>query len=845
MPNAHTWEGREACGHADGVMPHALPGDRAVWPRDRVADFQHMRLELRLDVPAKSLAGTATHTVAPLNDGLRHVELDGIELTIDGVTVDGKAAKHQYDGARIRVDLGRSRNRGETVEVGIAYHCTPRIGLYFIAPDEGYPEKPWQVWSQGQDEDNRHWFPCFDFPSDKLTTEMVATVPGSWFALSNGRLVSETANADGTRTFHWGQERPHSTYLVTLAAGEFTRIDASREDLVIDYFVEPDARADGERTFTNTPEMIALFEQISGVPFPWAKYSQVVVRDFVFGGMENTSATTMTQNILVDEKAAKDFTSDDLVAHELAHMWWGDLLTCRDWSHGWLNESFATYLECLWDERKHGIDEYRQGIITNTNLYLGERYRRPIVTNVFNAPVDLFDRHLYEKGSVVLHGLRGLLGDDGFFRAIQRYVRDNRERSVITHDLAVAIEAETGRNVEWYFDQWVFKPGHPNFKVSWSWDEDAKLATVSVKQTQKTDDGTPIFRAPVTIDFRTGRAKPVQFRVDVVDREHTFVFPLAAKPDLCRFDPGNFVLKEIEFEKSVGELRLQLRDDDDIAGRQQAAKALGKKGGAEAIAALEGAVLSDRYWGVQAAAAKALGEIRTAGARDALLNCLKVRNLKARRAVVAALGEFRGDQAVFDAIAPFARNGPSWFVQSEANRSLGKLRLPGSFDAIVANVGRRSFREIVRQGCIDGLVELRDERGIDVIARCAAYGEPWQARAVATGALARLAVFHEGRKKGTGDILVDLLRDPDFRVRIAASTALKTLGDASFADEVAAMSSRELDGRAVRMGRENAAALRKGASMSEEVKSLRDEFEKLRDENAKLRDRLERIEARP
>ena len=845
MPNAHTWETREACGHPDGTLPHALAGDRPVWPRDRVADFQHMTLEVTLDVPAKSLRGVATHRLSPLNDGLRFVELDGIELAIESVTVDGRAAKHQYDGARIRVDLGHARNRGDVVEVAIAYRCTPRIGLYFIAPDAGYPEKPLQVWSQGQDEDNRHWFPCFDFPSDKLTTEMIATVPGSWFALSNGRLVSDTANADGTCTFHWSQERPHSTYLVTLAAGEFTRIDASREDLAIDYFVEADARADGERTFKNTPEMIALFERISGVAFPWAKYSQVVVRDFVFGGMENTSATTMTQNILVDEKAAKDFTSDDLVAHELAHMWWGDLLTCRDWSHGWLNESFATYLECLWDEQKHGIDEYRQGIITNTNLYLGERYRRPIVTNVFNAPVDIFDRHLYEKGSVVLHGLRGLLGDDGFFRAIQRYVRDNQERSVITHDLAVAVEAETGRNIEWYFDQWVFKPGHPSFKVAWSWDEETRLATVTVKQTQKTDDGTPVFRAPVVIDFRTGRGKPVPFKVEIVDREHSFVFPLPAKPDLCRFDPGNFVLKEIEFEKSIGELRLQLRDDDDIAGRQQAAKALGKKGGAEAIAALEAAVLSDRYWGVQAAAAKALGEIRTEAARDALLAGLKVRNLKARRGVVAALGEFRGDQAVFEALRPLARGAQSWFIEAEANRSIGKLRVAGSYDAIVASIDRRSFREIVRQGCIDGLVELRDVRGLEVIGRCAGYGEPWQARAVATGALARLAVFHDGQKKPTGDRLVELLRDPDFRVRIAASTALKTLGDASFAGEVADMASRELDGRAVRMGRENAAALRKGASTSDEVKSLRDEFEKLRDENARLRDRVEKLEALP
>ena len=322
--------------------------------------------------------------------------------------------------------------------------------------------------------------------------------------------------------------------------------------------------ASGELTFKNTPAMIDLFEQITGVDYPWAKYSQIVVRDFVFCGMENTSATTMTENILFDRKAARDFTSDPLISHELAHQWFGDLMTCRDWSHGWLNESFATYLEMLWDEHHLGIDHYRQGAIENAELYFGERYRRPIVTNVFNQPIDLFDRHLYEKGSVVLAMLRSLLGDDQFFRSIQRYIRENQERSVITQDLAAAIEAETGRNLDWFFDQWVYRPGHPNFKVSWSYNDDHKLATVTVKQTQPTTDGTPIFRMPVTIDFRKGRTKPQSFRVEITEAEHTFVFPVSQKPDLCRFDPYGGVLKEVDFEKSVGELRLQLRDDDDI-----------------------------------------------------------------------------------------------------------------------------------------------------------------------------------------------------------------------------------------------------------------------------------------
>lgn len=828
----------------DETPPHALPGDRPVWTRDRTVDVKHIKIDIKLDIDARRVSGTATHTVAPLNDESRYVEFDAIDMDVSAVTVARKPAPFTYDGRKLRIDLGEGRKRGQDLPVAVSFAAAPRIGMYFIHPDDGYPDKPVQVWTQCQDEDTRYWLPCFDHPSEKQTSELIVTVPGNWFALSNGRLLEDKANRDGTRRFHWHQDRPHSTYLLTLAAAEFARIDASRPDLVIDYFVEPRDVDDAARTFANTPEMIALFERLFDGRYPWSKYSQVVVRDFVFGGMENTSATTMTENILFDRKAARDHTSDPLISHELAHQWFGDLLTCRDWSHGWLNESFATYLEMLWDEHHLGVDMYRQGAIENAALYFDERYRRPIVTNVFNEPIDLFDRHLYEKGSVVLYMLRALLGDDQFFRGLQRYVRENQERSVITQDLASAFEAETGRNLDWFFDQWVYKPGHPCFKVSWNYDENSRLATVSVKQTQSTKDGTPIFRMPVTIDFRKGRARPQSFRVEISAEEQTFAFPLAAKPDLCRFDPYGAILKEVDFDKSVGELRLQLRDDDDIGGRQFAAKELGKKGGAEATRALEDAVMNDRFWACQAAAAKALGEIKTIAARDALLRCLAVRHPKARRAVVAALGQFKGDEAVFAALEPLARRDQSWFVEAEANRSIGKLRLLQSREVLERNIDRPSFRQVVRVGCIDGLVELRDEAGLAVLSRVATYGQPFQGRTPAVGALARLGQYFPSRKKLLAEEIASYLDDPDFRVRIAATNALKTLKADDQIPALERMAARELDGRGVRMARENAMALRKGAGTEEEIRKLRDEFEKLRDENAKLRERLVTLEAR-
>ncbi len=851
MVRSHGFGEAEGCAHSASdlltSLPHALPGDRPQWPRDRVFDVRHIKLQLTIDHAGRSVSGTATHTVAPINDDPAAIEFDAVEMEIEAVLVAGEKRRFDYDGRVLRVPIEGRRPRGQDFRVAIRYRARPRLGLYFVGPDEGYPDKPAQVWSQSQDEDSRYWFPCYDYPNQKQTTELHVTVPGGWYALSNGRLLQEKANRDGTRTFHWLQESPHSTYLVTLAASDFERIDASRRGLSIEYLVEQGQRESGQRTFKNTPAIVEFFERITGVDFPWAKYHQVVVRDFVFGGMENTSATTMTENILLDAKSTRDYTSDPLISLELAHMWWGDLLTCRDWSHGWLNVGFATFFELLWDEQHLGLDEYRQGLAENAGLYLQEaenRYQRPIVTNVFRDPIDIFDRHLYEKGSLVLASLRGMLGDEQFFRAIRRYCNDHRQESVVTGDLADSIAAETGRNLDWFFDQWVYRPGHPELKVSWAWDNESKTAADTVQQTQKLENGVGLFRLPLAIDFARVRGRPLTFPVEIREQEQTFTFPLPWKPDLCRFDPSNTTLKQIDFEKSPAELRLQLRIDDDIAGRQQAAASLGKKGGPEAIEALETAVMRDRFWGVQAAAARALGVVRTSEARDALLRALAVRHPKARRAGVAAVGEFRGDQAVLDAVVPLARRSSSWFVEAEACRTIGKLRLPASFPILERHLARPSFQSVVRIGCIDGLVELRDERGLGLIAAAARYGEPSRPRPVAVNALARLGVFLEDQKKRLADELLRFLNDPDFRVRVAAMNALRTLKDPAHAGALDATAQRELDGRAVRAAREAAAALRQGDDTSEETRRLRDDFEQLREENARLRGRLDRLETR-
>jgi len=510
----------------------AFPGTRARWAPDRVVDIQHLALALEVDPARRSVVGSVTLRCRVIADDTRSVELDAVELTIDRVTADGAAARFRHDGKKLRIELPSPAAAGAELVLAIGYRGAPRRGLYFIGPSEAYPGKPVQIWSQGQDEDSRYWFPCYDYPNNRTTSEVIATVPEKFTVISNGALIATSANtAAKTRTFHWRHDVPHSAYLITLAAGEFTMIEERAGDTPVTYYVHPGREDDARRAFGNTPRMIQFFERIIGVPYPYAKYAQVAVSDFIFGGMENTSATTQTADTLHDARAHLDFKSDPLVAHELAHQWWGDLLTCRDWAHAWLNEGFATYFEALWCEENLGPDEFAWNVRQDREGYLDEdanHYRRPIVCNRYRTPIDLFDRHLYEKGSLVLHMLRRITGDDLFYKSLNLYCTRHRGGNVITQDLQRAFEDTTGRNLDWFFDQWVYKEGHPEIEVSSSFDDKKKLLSIIVKQTHRTTDTTAAFKFPVTIALMDANGGEVRHRVEIKEREQVFNFVLDA-----------------------------------------------------------------------------------------------------------------------------------------------------------------------------------------------------------------------------------------------------------------------------------------------------------------------------
>ncbi len=829
--------------------PFALPGTRPRYAPDRPCDVQHIRLELRLDVKDRRIDGVCRTTLAPIVPEVTILELDAVEMDISAVTlVGGGALAFSYDGKRVRIELGKtSRKEGKPFSVDVKYSCHPRRGLYFIGPDASYPDRPLQAWTQGQDEDSRHWFPCFDAPNEKATSEVIATVPSTWFALSNGDLVSTKPAGKTEKTFHWKFDVPHSCYLITLAAGELVEMRDKWNGVDVLYYVPPGREADAKRALGKTPEMLKLFSEKFGLAYPYTKYAQVCVAEFIFGGMENTTATTLTDSVLFDARAAIDHDMEALVAHELAHQWFGDLLTCRDWGQGWLNEGFATYSEYIWREHSEGRDAAALELVDWADQYFGEdarRYRRPIATNVYDEPIDVFDHHLYEKGGLVLHMLRRVLGEAAFWKAIGFYVNKHRQGSVETRDLARAIEESSGRNLDWFFEQWIQKAGHPELKVELSWDGTAKIIKATIKQTQKVGGETPLFRLPTSLRFRVN-GKDKTFPVEIADTAEIFTFPLEAEPTQAIFDPGKHTLARITTEKSRKWWQSELASADEAIDRIAAARALSKHATVEVVGVLTESLGGDAFWGVRIAAAESLAAMRTVPARDALIAALgKEKHAKVRRAIVRGLGSFREDELAAAPITAIVTGGDkSYFVEAEAGLALGRMRAANAPEALRVALGRDSHLDVVRQYAYRGLAEARDESAFPLLLEGAAYGRVSQGRRAAVMALAEMVSGRTDREsRHVRERIEELLEDKDFRVQTTAIEALAGIGDARAIPSLRRAVERELDGRIKRRGREVIRDLAEGRGSGDAVRELNDEVEKLRNELFAVRERLVKIE---
>ncbi len=735
----------------------------------------HIKLELGLDIKKKIVHGICTTTLKSLSGENKNI-FDAVNFKIISVKDGkGKALKYSYDNSKLEVTLSNVEREKDVVVVVEYVIEDPKLGIYFIGPDKDYPKNPVQVWTQSEAEDARYWWPAQDMPNEKATTEMIITVPNSMTAISNGALVKVTeSKKDKTKTFHWKMSKPHSTYLLSFAAGEFSEVKDKWKNIPVTYYCEKGKEDDIKRAFGKTPQMIDFFSKKIGVPYPYEKYAQIAVADFMFGGMEHTTATTETDNLLHDEKAHEEakYYSESVCVHELAHQWFGDLITCKDWSHLWLNEGFATYFDALFMEHDRGEDEFVYEMYLNAQEYFTEdkeQYRRPIVTNLYRRAEDLIDAHLYKKGACVLHMLRAFLGDKLWWAAINNYVKKNQNGVVETLDFIAAIEEATGMNMKKFFDQWVFTAGHPEFKVLYHFDEKTKEANIRISQNQPHDVG--LFSVKMKFEFTT-KSGVKTFEETVEQKEQLFKYKLDAEPMMLRVDPDNVVLKKMDQIKPRSMWIYRLENDPNVFGRITAATEISKYGTHKDAEILGRAMLKDKFWGVQAEIAALLGQMRNQVSLEYLLRGLLLKHPLARKAIVASLGEFK-DSKIIKEIKPLLDDKNSYLVPAEVCRTLGKTKDPSVEPFLQTMLNRDSWLDVIRAGAVDGFAQLHGSEAIELLKNYAQRGNVHRTRMLAIKNLGTLGKC----RKGVLDALIELTEDKFALVQIVAVKALGDLGD--------------------------------------------------------------------
>jgi len=818
--------------HARFELPNATPH----YARDLDFVIKHLRLDIEVDIEGKYLKGVAFYTLMPLEDvELREIVLDACELNIKSVKLNGKRATFEHVGDKLFIAVTKTQGR---ITVAVEYDAHPEMGLHFVLPDRDHPERYLQAWTQGEDEYSKYWFPCFDAPNMKYTTEMRITVKEQFTAISNGRLLAVKHDRRRHRkTFHWKEDVPHSTYLNSVVVGTFSLIEEKYRNIPVQYYVRPGREEEAKRSFGKTPDMMKFFSEYIGVEYPYEKYAQVAVSEFIWGGMENISATTQTDDTLHDERAERDFPSHPLVAHELAHQWWGDLLTTKDWSHIWLNEGFATFFEALYREHDEGEEEYEYYVDHMASLYFEEdrgHYRRPIVQRKYLVPTELFDRTTYQKGAVVLHMLRNELGEHLFRRAINSYCRENMQRNVETQDLIRAIERSTGRNMQLFFDQWVYAGGYPELSVNYSYDRENAEAELFFRQTQVTDEVTPLFAFDLEISISSSEGKRENRKIRIEEKECRIAIKAERRPRFISIDPHNRVLKKLDYQRSVEDAICQLKEGGAFE-KIQAARELGRKPRASTVEALKNELQKENFWGVKAECCLALGKMNREDALQALLNA-EIEDSRARKFKASALGNYLREESL-NALEGMLED-ESYAVQAEALSSIARFRNVRAMELLKRGLGMNSHNEVVRQAAINSIGEIGSVDDIGVVLAFTEARNAVRVRSAAIKAVARL-----GRSSPRyRDFVYEQLKAPSRVYRMAAIEAAAITENRDAILHLDALISREKDGMAKRAAYDAIARIRRLLERPEEIGVLEKRVDDLMGMLMELRGRIESIE---
>jgi Aminopeptidase N len=513
--------------------------------RVRTYDVQHYTIRIAFERTAKLVKGDTTVYLKPLKDNFTSFELDAAGMKFESVRLKGGAdLKYRQNGEKILITLDKAYSPNDTLAVRLVYSCQPKKGIYFVDAERIGNEivRDAQIWTQGEPEEAHHWFPSYDFPDDKATTEQFLTVEADETVIANGELIETVQNTDGTKTVHFRMNVPHSTYLVSFVVGKYVRIEDKYRDIPLGFYVYPGRESIVPKAYGKTKDMFRVFEELTGVPYPYNKYDQTIVAKFSFGGMENITATTMADTeIFAAEFLPREI--EDLVSHELAHSWFGNMVTMRNWAELWLNEGFATFMEAAYREKMYGRADYMRKIQEDAARFMADdlvnKNRHGLFNQLARPDDSIFDTTAYQKGGAVIHTLREELGDEIFWKAVNVYLNRHKFGNVETPDLQRVVEETSERSLKWFFDQWVYNGGFPRIEVSQTYNPKSGRLNLTFTQTQKADGITPaVFVLPLEIEIETSNGKLTE-KIKLNKRIENFSFSLDAKPVGLQIDKAN------------------------------------------------------------------------------------------------------------------------------------------------------------------------------------------------------------------------------------------------------------------------------------------------------------------
>ncbi|MCH8344517.1 MAG: HEAT repeat domain-containing protein [Planctomycetes bacterium] len=762
------------------------------FPPDRVVNYLHMTLMMRFDdLDEARFTATETLRFVPIAEAVSAITLNAVGLDITTVKLEGEAIEHYQDDETLTLRFDPPLPPGEPREVVIQYSCIePYTGMFFTPSSPAAPHYTAEVHTQGESIYNRHWFASHDAPNERMTTELIVDVPSGLAVSSNGRLIS--TSDDGSRAvWHYLQDKPHVSYLVSLIIGKFdiVEIPPPKSGLPMHVWVPQGLGDRVMQTYGRTGEMIDVLEQRFGIAYPWDRYDQILVKNFGPGAMENTSVTTMYPTAVLDKTALLDRDLEGLIAHEVAHQWTGDLLTCKSWAHIWLNEGWATYGAALWFEHRDGEDGYLDRIRHSFRVARDDHTTNdlPMVSPVYEHPRETFRRaaNPYPKGSSIIHMLRMMLGDEVFFKGVHLYMNRHALGTVETNDFRYALEEVSGRGLEWFFEQWCYRPGTPELEVELRYEAETRELLVDVQQVQHIDERTPAFRFMLPVFVQTASGEQ-SFYINVREKATSYRTTLDGPPSIVAVDPYLHVLKTITVNKPQSMSMTQATNGPTIAARHAAIEALGETDIPQAVSLLSQIIADESIrYSLRNTAVDSLAGFGSDDAKAELLSIIAdgVAEARVRATLVEKLENFDQERVV-EILADLAGNDPSYATRVAAIEALAHHEAAEHADLIAQLVDFPSQHDRVRQAALRALAELDDSRGLDLGIQYAAYGYMDRSRSAAIETIGKLAEHDQDRAV---EFLLGLLNDPERRTVRAAAGALADIGDERALDPIRAM----------------------------------------------------------